>query len=154
MTFTSAGTANPSSNVSRKSKHSILLKSYTRAFAATIPVHVPWPLEYLESGTSGRPQKQTVRTMSESANHAKNMATSSTRSRNKMGNGYPWSLLTCQGTSEISDYSRRLLHQMDRSQTINHYHGPTGSTVCLEGHCMQIWRPTHHHYRKWPIIYR
>jgi len=72
----------------------------------------------------------------------------------KMGNGYPWSLLTWQGTSEISDYHRRLLHQMDRSQTINHYHGPAGSTVCLEGHCMQIWRLTHHHYRQWLAIYR
>jgi len=39
----------------RQSKHSILLRNYTKAFAATIPVHVPWPLEYLEPDTSGRP---------------------------------------------------------------------------------------------------
>jgi len=64
----------------------------------------------------------------------------------KMGNAYPSSLLTWQGASEVSDCRCRLLHQMDRSQTINHYHSLASSTVRLEGHHMQIWRPTHHHY--------
>ena len=54
MTFTSADTANLSSNVSRQSKRNISLKSYKKAFAATIPVHVPWLQESLEPGTSGR----------------------------------------------------------------------------------------------------
>lgn len=90
MPFTNAGTANPSSNVSRQSKHSILLKSYTKAFAATILVHVPWLLEYIEPGTSGRPLKQTIRTMSESANHAKNMTTSSTKQKQLHHIISPW----------------------------------------------------------------
>ena len=32
-----------------------IIKELPKAFAATIPAHAPWPLEYLELGTSGRP---------------------------------------------------------------------------------------------------
>ena len=40
-----------------------------------------------------------------------------------MGNGHPRPLLTWQGASKIPNCSRRLFHQMDRSQAANHHHG-------------------------------
>jgi len=69
----------------------------------------------------------------------------------KVGNGHPRPLLPRQRPSKILDSSRRLLHQVDRGQTACHYYNPTSP---LEGYHMPIWRPTYHHHRKRPIVYR
>jgi len=72
----------------------------------------------------------------------------------KVGNGHPRPLLPQQRPSKIPDSSRRLLHQVDRSQTAYHHYSPTSTTICLEGYHMSIWHLTHHHHRQWPTIYR
>jgi len=65
----------------------------------------------------------------------------------KVENGHPWPFLPEQRPSKIPDSSRRLLHQVDRSQTISHHYCPTSPTVRLEGYHMPIWRPTYNHHR-------
>jgi len=72
----------------------------------------------------------------------------------KVGNGHPRPLLPRKRSSKILDSSRRLLHQVDRGQTTNHYHSPASPTICLEGCYMPIRCPTYHHHRQWPTVYR
>ena len=72
----------------------------------------------------------------------------------KVGDEHPWPFLPGQRPSKIPDSSRRLLHQVDRSQTISHHYSPTSPIVRLEGYHMSIWRPTYNHHRQWPTIYR
>jgi len=66
----------------------------------------------------------------------------------KMGNGHLRALHPRKRTSEIPHSRHRLLHQMDRSQTISHHHNPTGSAVRLERYYMPIWCATHHYNRQ------
>ena len=72
----------------------------------------------------------------------------------KVGNGHPWLFLPQQRSSKVLDSNRRLLHQVDRGQTIGHHYSPTSPTIRLEGYYMPVWRPTYNHHRQWPIVYR
>ena len=63
----------------------------------------------------------------------------------KVGNEHPWPFLPGQRLSKIPYSSRRLLHQVDRSQTISHHYSPIGPTIRLERY-MSIWRPTYDHH--------
>ena len=60
----------------------------------------------------------------------------------KVGNGHPWPFLPGQRPSKIPDSSRRLLHQVDRSQITSHHYSPTSPTVRLEGYHMPVWPHT------------
>jgi len=72
----------------------------------------------------------------------------------KVGNGHPWPFLPRQRSSKVLDSSRRLLHQVDRGQTISHHYSPTSPIIRLEGYYMVVWRPTYNHHRQWPTIHR
>jgi len=72
----------------------------------------------------------------------------------KVGNGHPQPFLPRQRLSKVLNSSRRLLHQVDRDQTLSHYYSPTSPAICLEGYYMLIWRPTYNHHRQWPTVYR
>jgi len=72
----------------------------------------------------------------------------------KVGNGHSQPFLPGKRPSKIPDSSRRLLHQVDRSQTISHHYSPTSPTIRLEGYYMSVWRPTYNHHRQWRIVYR
>jgi len=96
---------------------------------------------------------------------ARNMATSSIKNKNNFILYYPrgpsesgeWTfsaLFPGKRPSKIPYSSRRLLHQVDKSQTLSHHYSPTGPTIRLEGYYMSIWRPTYNHHRQWPTVYR
>ena len=157
MTCTNEDMANHFLNVSLQNKLSTSLKSYMKAYATTIPAHAPWLPEYFASFTSGRPWRPTATILSKDSYPARNMATSFTKNRNssirKVGNGHSRPFLLEQRPSKIPDSSRRLLHQVDRSQTISHHYSPTSSTIRLEGYHMPVWRPAYNHHRQWLIVY-
>jgi len=50
----------------------------------------------------------------------------------KMGNGHSRPFLPGKRPSKIPDSSRRLFHQVGRSQTISHHYSPTSPTIHLE----------------------
>jgi len=72
----------------------------------------------------------------------------------KVGNGHSWPLYPGKRPSEIFDSSHRLLHQMDRSQTISHHHSSTSPTVRLERYHMPLWRATHDYNQLWLTVHR
>ena len=121
--------------------------------------------ESFAPGTSGRPWTPTATILSKDAYPARNIATSSTKNRtasfytipvalHKVENGHSRPFLPGKRPSKIPDSSRRLLHQVDRSQTISHHYNPTSPTIRLEGYYMAVWRPTYNHHRQWPTVYR
>ena len=72
----------------------------------------------------------------------------------KMGNGHSRPFFPRKRLSKITYSSHRLLHQVDRGQTISHHYHPIGPTIRLEGYYMPLWHPAHNHHRQWPIIHR
>jgi len=72
----------------------------------------------------------------------------------KVGNEHSRLFFPWKRPSKIPYSSRRLLHQVDRDQTISHNYRPIGPTIRLERYYMPIWRPTYDHHRQWPKIHR
>jgi len=157
MTYTNEDTANHFLNLSLQNKLSASLKSYIKAYAATIPAtHHDYQnpsRRLLLADHGGRlPQFcQKMHTLAETwQHHPPKTGTTSFYTIPvvlcKVGNGHSRPFLPEQRPSKVSDSSRRLLHQMDRSQTISHYHSPTSSAIRLEGYYMSVWRRAYNHH--------
>jgi len=153
------------SNVSRSNKPITSLKSYTKAYAAITPMHAPWLPESSVPATSGRPWRSIATLFSKNVYPARNMVTSSIQNKNNFILYYlrgpsqsgEWifsTLFPKERPSKIPYSSHRLLHQVDKGQTISHHYSPTGATIHLERYYMSIWRPTYDQHRQWPIIHR
>jgi len=72
----------------------------------------------------------------------------------KVGNEHSQPFFPWKRLSKIPYSSRRLLHQVDRGQTISHHYRPTSPTIRLERYYMSLWRLAHNHHRQWSTIHR
>ena len=72
----------------------------------------------------------------------------------KVWNRHPRPFLPRQRSSKVLNSSRRLLHQVDRDQTLSHHYCPASPIIRLEGYYMSVWHPTYNHHRHWPTFYK